>query len=187
MLTRNSVGRVAFSFHDRVDIEPVNYVYSEGWLHGRTSPGTKLSTLNHSPWVAFEIDEVEGLLDWRSVVVHGAVYIPDPRDRRETARRTRRASAAPPSSFHRLWSATIPTPWRDVVVRLHLDEVTGRASSTRSRHPSSTVIPSVGSNGRLSRRDRLIGARSPSVRRTTAPLHERPARARPGHPGDVQR
>lgn len=135
MLARNNVGRVAFSFHDRVDIEPVNYVYSDGWLHGRTSPGTKLSTLKHSPWVAFEIDEVKGLLDWQSVVVHGAVYIPDP----EGSPRDRAVYETSLTLLRQLIPQAMerddPTPWRDVVVRLHLDEVTGRASSTRSHHP----------------------------------------------------
>lgn len=133
MLARNNVGRVAFSFHDRVDIEPVNYVYSEGWLHGRTSPGTKLSTLKHSPWVAFEIDEVHGLLDWQSVIVHGTVDIPDPagspRDRVAYESSLTLLRQLIPQALER----DDPTPWRDVVVRLHLDEVTGRASSTRSR------------------------------------------------------
>ncbi|MEY2457594.1 MAG: hypothetical protein QOK06_2706, partial [Acidimicrobiaceae bacterium] len=27
LLARNRVGRIAYSFHDRVDIEPVHYVY----------------------------------------------------------------------------------------------------------------------------------------------------------------
>ena len=66
LLARNHVGRVAFSFHDRVDLEPVHYVYAEGWIHGRTAPGAKVAVLRHHPWVAFEVDEVEGLFRWRS-------------------------------------------------------------------------------------------------------------------------
>ena len=27
LLTRNNVGRIAYAFKDRVDIEPINYVY----------------------------------------------------------------------------------------------------------------------------------------------------------------
>ena len=62
MLKSHRYGRLAFSFRDRVDIEPIHYVYEAGWLYGRTSPGTKLTVLAHHPWVAFEIDEVRGLL-----------------------------------------------------------------------------------------------------------------------------
>jgi nitroimidazol reductase NimA-like FMN-containing flavoprotein (pyridoxamine 5'-phosphate oxidase superfamily) len=74
LLVRNHIGRLASSLHDRVDIEPIHYVYADGVLYGRTSPGSKLTTLKHRPWVAFEVDEVEDLFEWRSVVVHGAVY-----------------------------------------------------------------------------------------------------------------
>src|SRR6476620_8514797 len=58
MLLRNKVGRLAFSFHDRVDIQPIHYVYERGWLYGRTSEGEKMATLQHNQWVAFEIDEI---------------------------------------------------------------------------------------------------------------------------------
>ena len=87
LLKRNHVGRIAFTFHDRVDIEPMSYVFAEDWLYGRTSPGTKVATVRHHPWVAFEVDEIEGRFDWRSVVVHGSMHLlePDGGDRdRET-------------------------------------------------------------------------------------------------------
>lgn len=39
LLQRNRVGRLAFTLHDRVNVLPVHYRYSEGWLYGRTAPG----------------------------------------------------------------------------------------------------------------------------------------------------
>ena len=45
ILERNNVGRLAFSLHDRVDIQPIHYVYERGWLYGRTSEGDKIATL----------------------------------------------------------------------------------------------------------------------------------------------
>lgn len=47
ILQRNHVGRMAFTLHDRVDIEPINYIFTDGWLYGRTSHGTKLGILAH--------------------------------------------------------------------------------------------------------------------------------------------
>src|SRR5688500_1171606 len=75
LLTRNHVGRMAYSFHNRVDIEPISYVHAGGVIYMRTAPGSKLATLIHAPWVAFEVDEVDGPFDWRSVVAHGTVYV----------------------------------------------------------------------------------------------------------------
>ncbi len=77
-LARHRVGRIAYSFHDRVDIEPISYVYEDGWIYVRTSMGTKLSRLAHQPWCAFEVDEVHGIFDWTSVVVHGSLHLLDP-------------------------------------------------------------------------------------------------------------
>lgn len=53
MLSRNHVGRIAFSFHDRVDIEPINYAYKDSWIYGRTSKGSKIDTIAHHRWVAW--------------------------------------------------------------------------------------------------------------------------------------
>ena len=75
LLERHHAGRLAFTFHDRVDIEPIHYVFHDGWLYGRTSPGSKLEPLGHNHWVAFEVDEAEDVFTWRSVVVHGALYL----------------------------------------------------------------------------------------------------------------
>ena len=78
LLASQSVGRLAFTFRDRVDIEPIHFVYQAGWIFGRTQLGTKLNVLAHHPWVAFEADSVQSLFEWQSVVVHGRIEFPDP-------------------------------------------------------------------------------------------------------------
>lgn len=127
VLTRNHVGRIAYSFHDRVDIEPIHYVYDDGWIYGRTSPGTKLATLSHHRWVAFEVDEVDGPLDWRSVVVHGTVYLlaSDPSER-ETETGLRLLRRFLPDTR----TEDDPTPFRTVLFRISASEITGRSASS---------------------------------------------------------
>lgn len=75
ILTRNHVGRLAWAVGSRVEIKPVNYVHHDGWLYGRTSQGAHLEA-SATTWapVAFEVDEVEEIFRWRSVVVHGGLY-----------------------------------------------------------------------------------------------------------------
>src|SRR5215213_8839853 len=75
LLARHNVGRVAYTFHGRVDIEPIHYVFADGVIYMRTAPGSKLAALAHSPWIALEVDEIDGPFDWRSVVAHGTVYV----------------------------------------------------------------------------------------------------------------
>lgn len=75
ILARNHVGRMAYARGNHIDIEPVHYVFSQGWIYGRTSQGRKVEMTGHTWWpVAFEVDEVEDLFRWRSVVVHGGLY-----------------------------------------------------------------------------------------------------------------
>jgi nitroimidazol reductase NimA-like FMN-containing flavoprotein (pyridoxamine 5'-phosphate oxidase superfamily) len=123
LLTEQHFGRLAFTFRDRVDVEPISYVYSDGWLYARTSPGAKLSTVEHHPWVAFEIDEVEGRFDWRSVVVHGTIYFLDEAndpDGYEAAVEVLRSSDVGALTDEDA------APFRRHLFRVHVDSIVGR-------------------------------------------------------------
>ena len=130
ILARNRVGRIAFTMHDRVDIQPLHYVYSQGWIYGRTSHGSKLTALAKNKWVAFEVDEVTSLFDWRSVVVHGGVYRLDS-DSTPEAKETFGHAL---DLLRRLLPATFreddPVPQRDVVFRIAVQESSGRRAVT---------------------------------------------------------
>ena len=138
ILGRNHVGRVAFSFQDRVDIRPIHYVYKNGWVYGCTSKGSKLEAIAHNMWVAFEVDEAVATFDWRSVVIRGAFYIvsptgtlhPDPNDTsvREDPEYSQ-AVATLRTFLPDAMLASDPTPFRHTVFRIHLDEATGREST----------------------------------------------------------
>ena len=130
LLARNHVGRIAFSFHDRVDIRPIHYVYDDNWLYGRTSPSDKLITLQHNQWVAFEVDEVRGPFDWESVVAHGSFYhvakerTPHRELKAEALDRIRKFA---PATF----SKNDPVPFRTELFAIAIDSLSGRAASTR--------------------------------------------------------
>jgi uncharacterized protein len=128
LLGRNHVGRIAYSFRDRVDIQPIHYVYADGAFYLRTDPGSKLTTLAHAPWVAFEVDEIDGLFDWRSVVAHGTVYMLEdagsPEMRANYRSAIRRLRELVPDALDQ----DDPVPARSVVLKLHPDEMTGRAA-----------------------------------------------------------
>jgi nitroimidazol reductase NimA-like FMN-containing flavoprotein (pyridoxamine 5'-phosphate oxidase superfamily) len=125
LLARNSVGRIAFAHHDRVDIEPIHYVYAAPWIYGRTSQGAKLLTLAHNQWCAFETDEVHGMFDWESVVVKGpfsTAHSPFAGWDYELA------IAALRQLLPTILTDDDPTPHRDIVFGIHASEISGRAS-----------------------------------------------------------
>lgn len=76
VLARNNVGRVAFSKSNRTEIIPVNYVFTSDWIYGRTAAGGSIQRLGETWWpVAFQVDEIDDHFDWRSVVIHGGLYV----------------------------------------------------------------------------------------------------------------
>ena len=144
ILGRNHVGRLAFSFQDRVDIRPIHYVYRNSSIYGYTSEGTKIEAIAHNMWVAFEVDEVRETFDWRSVVVRGGFYVvsptgsPDP-DPNDTSVREdfeySQAVAALRTFLPDAMSASDPTPFRHIVFRIHLDEATGHECTPTAKAP----------------------------------------------------
>lgn len=128
VLRRNSYGRIAFSQHDRVDVEPIHYVLEGDWLYLRTGVGTKVSTLKHHPWVAFEVDEVTAPFEWTSVVVKGTVYFLSTDAESENREEYQRALRALRRLIPETMTPKDPTPSRNVILRISVNEVHGRAA-----------------------------------------------------------
>ena len=78
LLDRNRVGRIAYTFRGRLEVEPVLYGFAEGTLWLRTAFG--------QPWapsadgvasgtpVVFEVDEVQEGGGWRCAVARGTLH-----------------------------------------------------------------------------------------------------------------
>ena len=130
ILARNHVGRIGYARANRIDIRPVHYVYSDGWIYGRTSHGEKFDVLSGSAYqwwpVVFEVDEVEELYRWRSVLVHGGFYV---------------LSREGTASDHQTWQNALdilrtlvpaalraddPLPLRTILFRIAVQEAAGR-------------------------------------------------------------
>ena len=130
VLDRNHVGRIAYSFHDSVDIRPIHYVRSESWLFGRTSPGDKLVTLSHNQWVVFEVDEIHGPLDWKSVIARGTFrrlkYEGTAQDLDLYERGFEAVRALYPDAF----TNNDQLSFRTEIFGIHVDSLSGRACST---------------------------------------------------------
>ena len=131
LVRRHSVSRMAYTFHNRVDITPIHYVYSDGWLFARTSQGAKMTTIQHVPWVAFEIDEIQGVFDWLSVVVHGTAYTMARDGSRTDVKLWSKGIALLTRIVPATGTADDPVPYRTLVFGIHVDTITGRTSSSR--------------------------------------------------------
>lgn len=133
ILARNHVGRLGYARDNQVEIHPVHYVFSDGWIYGRTSYGTIYRSLGETAYqwwpVAFEVDEVEDLFRWRSVLVYGGFYLLDPegpppeREAWDTAVEVLRTLI--PGTLR----ANDPVPFGTVLFRISVQETRGREAT----------------------------------------------------------
>ena len=136
MLLRNNVGRLAFSFHDRVDIQPIHYVYERGWLYGRTSEGDKIASLTHNQWIAFEVDEVEDVFEWRSIVIHGSFWILHPAGSPRAEELWKKATELMSRIVPGALTEHDPVGFRHTLFRIAVSDVRGRAASMKLPGPN---------------------------------------------------
>ena len=136
MLLRNNVGRLAFSFHDRVDIQPIHYVYERGWLYGRTSEGDKIASLTHNQWIAFEVDEVEDVFEWRSIVIHGSFWILHPAGSPRAEELWKKATELMSRIVPGALTEHDPVGFRHTLFRIAVSDVRGRAASMELPGPN---------------------------------------------------
>jgi nitroimidazol reductase NimA-like FMN-containing flavoprotein (pyridoxamine 5'-phosphate oxidase superfamily) len=71
LLKTEHVGRLGCHAAGRTYIVPVTYVFDDGAIYGHTNPGLKLEMLRSNPSVCFEVDHLDNMANWRSVVAWG--------------------------------------------------------------------------------------------------------------------
>ena len=130
LLSANHVGRIAFSFHDMVDIRPIHYVRSGSWLFGRTSAGDKLTTLTHNQWVAFEVDEISGPMKWKSVIARGTFRSLKYEGTSHDLDLYERAFEAVRALYPDAFTNNDQLAFRTEIFGIHVDSVSGRSCST---------------------------------------------------------
>jgi nitroimidazol reductase NimA-like FMN-containing flavoprotein (pyridoxamine 5'-phosphate oxidase superfamily) len=71
LLRAQPFGRIGCHSDGLTYVVPVNYVYQNGDIYGQTGEGMKVRMLRANPNVCFEVDQVEAVGSWRSVIVWG--------------------------------------------------------------------------------------------------------------------
>jgi nitroimidazol reductase NimA-like FMN-containing flavoprotein (pyridoxamine 5'-phosphate oxidase superfamily) len=126
VLRRNQVGRLAYTLHDEVEVQPVHYVVDGRWIYVRTSPGGKTAVLRRNRWIAFQTDEVESAFSWRSVLVRGTAYTLSEDATPDLVRRYQRARTFLRRVFPAALTPDDPVPFRTILLGIHIEEITGR-------------------------------------------------------------
>ena len=71
ILSSQVLGRLACCDGSQPYITPVTYTYDGEYIYGQTNEGKKLSMLRKNPNVCFEVDLLNSMRNWESVIVYG--------------------------------------------------------------------------------------------------------------------
>ncbi len=71
LLQSEVVGRIGCHASGRTYVVPITYVFEDGAIIGHSSDGLKLRMMRENPYVCFEVDRMDDLANWRSVIAWG--------------------------------------------------------------------------------------------------------------------
>lgn len=72
LLRRQFVGRIGCYDDGLIYVVPVNYVYDANSIYGQTGEGMKVRIMRRCPNVCFQVDEIDHVGNWKSVIGWGA-------------------------------------------------------------------------------------------------------------------
>ena len=65
------IGRIGCHADNRTYVVPVTYAYNGTYIYGHTKEGLKINIMRQNPMVCFEVDVMENMRNWRSVIAWG--------------------------------------------------------------------------------------------------------------------
>src|SRR5208282_3505030 len=114
----------------RTYVVPITYAYDGEHVYGHSSDGLKIRTMRANPSVCFEVDQLDTIAHWQSVVAWGTYEeLADGAEERASAMlRSRFASMTTSETalFHPTRDVTAARHVRTIVFRIRLEEKTGR-------------------------------------------------------------
>ena len=70
-LRDNVIGRIGCHAYGQTYVVPITYAYDGSYVYAHTTPGMKLHMMRGNPHVCFEIDNMDDLANWQSVIAWG--------------------------------------------------------------------------------------------------------------------
>ena len=74
LLMSRSVGRIGCHGQGKTLVVPVTYAYDGKRIIGHSAVGEKVILMRANPNVCFEVDQIDDLRHWRSVIVQGQYH-----------------------------------------------------------------------------------------------------------------
>jgi nitroimidazol reductase NimA-like FMN-containing flavoprotein (pyridoxamine 5'-phosphate oxidase superfamily) len=71
VLRAEVLGRIGCIVDGWPYVVPINYVYENRTVYGNSFEGMKLRAMRNDPRVCFEVEQIRGMANWRTVVIRG--------------------------------------------------------------------------------------------------------------------
>lgn len=71
LLSSEITGRIGCHAEGRTYVVPITYAYRAGVVYCHTAEGQKIRMMRKNPDVCFEVDRIEDIGNWKSVVANG--------------------------------------------------------------------------------------------------------------------
>lgn len=65
------IGRIGCYAQEKVYVVPVTFVYKDSYIYAHSMVGLKIEMMRKNPNVCFQIDVIDNMTNWRSVIVWG--------------------------------------------------------------------------------------------------------------------
>ncbi|MDP9320191.1 MAG: pyridoxamine 5'-phosphate oxidase family protein [Chloroflexota bacterium] len=128
VLHEQTVGRIGVHAEGRTYVVPITYVYDGDNVYAHSAIGLKIRLMRLAPDVCFEVDQIDDLANWRSVIAWGH-YEELVGDLATAAMNLLRSRLAPLTSSETVGPAGHPAGRANltgVAFRIRLSERTGR-------------------------------------------------------------
>lgn len=71
VLQSQVIGRIGCHAEGATYVVPITYAYEAGYVYGHSADGRKVRMMRQNPAVCFEVEQVDDLANWRSVIAQG--------------------------------------------------------------------------------------------------------------------
>jgi len=134
IISGNIVGRIGCHADGKTYVVPISYAYDGDYIYARSFEGMKISMMRKNPNVCFQIDQMEDLADWQSVIIWGTYEeLTDTKERNKGLKILISLALPKISSETVRLSPEWPFPTKDythiegIVFRIRVTEKTGRS------------------------------------------------------------
>lgn len=135
VISNSIVGRIGCHADGKTYVVPISYAYHNDYIYFRTFEGMKIFMMRKNPDVCFQVDRMDDMADWQSVIVWGTFEeMTDPVERKkgleillnrmlpnvvsETVKFTTEWPFPPTNDLNNI---------DGIIFRIHIAEMTGRS------------------------------------------------------------